>query len=135
MIEYVENACVIDDDPISVFGLKKTIKETKFCKEIIVYENGYEAINGLKDLLNTNSNIPPIIFLDLNMPIMDGWDFLEDFIKIPEENRKNVRIYIISSSVDPRDLIKAKSYSAVNNFFVKPVTTNDLQKVIDEISQ
>ncbi|AIZ43654.1 response regulator [Cellulophaga baltica] len=135
MIEYVENACVIDDDPISVFGLKKTIRETKFCKEIIVYENGFEAINGLKDLLNTNGNIPPIIFLDLNMPIMDGWDFLEDFIKIPEENRNNVRIYIVSSSVDPRDLIKAKSYSEVNNFFVKPVTTNDLQKVIDEISQ
>jgi CheY-like chemotaxis protein len=135
MIEYIENACVIDDDPISVFGLRKTIRETGFCKEIIVFQNGYEAINGLKELLNTNNNIPPIIFLDLNMPIMDGWDFLDDFEKIPEKDRKDVKIFIISSSVDPRDLLKAKSYSEVNNFFVKPITTNDLQKVVHEISQ
>ncbi|WP_158974716.1 response regulator [Cellulophaga sp. L1A9] len=135
MIEYVENACVIDDDPISVFGLRKTFRETNFCKEITVYQNGFEAIHGLKELLEAKKSLPPVIFLDLNMPIMDGWDFLEDFIKIPEYNRQNVRIYIISSSVDPRDLLKAKSYTTVNNFFVKPITTNDLEKVIHEISQ
>ncbi|MBO0590914.1 response regulator [Cellulophaga sp. E16_2] len=135
MIEYVENACVIDDDPISVFGLKKVLRKTNLCKDIIVYQNGFEAITSLKELLEIKKNLPPIIFLDLNMPIMDGWDFLEDFIKIPETDRENVKIYIISSSVDPRDLLKAKSYSEVNNFFVKPITTTDIQKVIDEISQ
>ena len=65
---------------------------------------------------------------------MNGWDFLEDFVKIPNVNRDYVHIYIISSSVDSRDIIKAKEISAVSNYFIKPVTKLDLHKVIAELS-
>tara|TARA_R110000796_G_scaffold250788_2_gene380553 strand:- start:47758 stop:48159 length:402 start_codon:yes stop_codon:yes gene_type:complete len=130
----VDQTCVIDDDPICVFGIKKTMKELDFCNEIIVYKNGLEAINGLKNLLIEGKKLPSIIFLDLNMPIMDGWEFLEDFIKIPNHNRDYVTIYIISSSVDPRDLLKAKTYSAVSNYFIKPITPKDLGEIISIIS-
>lgn len=130
----LDEICVIDDDPICVFGIKKTMKELDFCNEIIVYKNGLEAINGLKNLLIEGKKLPSIIFLDLNMPIMDGWEFLEDFIKIPNHNRDYVTIYIISSSVDPRDLLKAKTYSAVSNYFIKPITPKDLGEIISIIS-
>ncbi|MBU2995680.1 response regulator [Cellulophaga baltica] len=128
----IERACVIDDDPICVFGIKKILKKVGFCNEIIVFKNGFEAINGLKDLLKQNKPLPQIIFLDLNMPIMDGWDFLEDFIKIPNANRTYVAIYIISSSLDPRDLEKVKEYSSVTNYLIKPITSEKIDTVIGE---
>ena len=133
-MSFVDNTCVIDDDPICVFGLKRTLKEVDFSKNIIAYTNGLEAINGFKTLLNQGEKLPSIVFLDINMPIMDGWDFLEDFVKILNVNRDYVHIYIISSSVDSRDIIKAKEISAVSNYFIKPVTKLDLHKVIAELS-
>jgi len=130
-----DNLCVIDDDPICVFGIKKTFKELAIPNHIVVYKNGLEAINGLKNLLWKGEKLPSLIFLDLNMPIMDGWDFLEEFTKIPNENRANVKIYVISSSIDPRDLLKAKAYSAVKNYFIKPITSNKIVKIISDTSE
>tara|TARA_R110000868_G_scaffold124959_3_gene330066 strand:+ start:32976 stop:33380 length:405 start_codon:yes stop_codon:yes gene_type:complete len=131
----VSNTCIIDDDPICIFGLKRTMKELDFSNEIIVYKNGLEAINGLKNILAEGQKLPATIFLDLNMPIMDGWDFLNDFEKIQNHDRDNVNIYIISSSVDSRDLQKAKRYSAVSDYFIKPFTTKDLNKIISNLPE
>lgn len=133
-MSFIDNTCVIDDDPICVFGLKRTLKEVDFSKNITVYNNGLEAITGFQTLLQQGEKLPSVVFLDLNMPIMDGWDFLEDFIKIPNVNRENVSVYIISSSVDPRDLLRAKEISAVNNYFIKPITHIALNKVIEDLS-
>tara|TARA_R110002126_G_scaffold221402_1_gene366627 strand:+ start:204 stop:602 length:399 start_codon:yes stop_codon:yes gene_type:complete len=126
----VDHICVIDDDPICVFGIKKTMKELGFCNKIIVYKNGLEAINGLKKLLNEAKKLPSIIFVDLNMPIMDGWEFLDVFTKIPNHNIDYISIYIISSSIDPRDMLKAKTYSAVSNYFIKPINPKALIEII-----
>tara|TARA_R110002051_G_scaffold325871_1_gene432735 strand:- start:28593 stop:29000 length:408 start_codon:yes stop_codon:yes gene_type:complete len=128
-----KSICIIDDDPICVFGIRKMIDQVNFFNEIAVYANGLEAIQDFKKKLVENLPLPSTILLDLNMPIMDGWDFLEDFKKIPFEDRKNVRIHIVSSSVDSRDLTKANSYKEVNNFFTKPITKENIDRVIDEI--
>ena len=112
----IESACVIDDDPICVFGLRRMLKEVNFSDNISVYNNGLDAINGFKSLIADGEKLPSVIFLDLNMPIMDGWDFLADFVKLPSENRDNVCIYIVSSSLDPKDLSKAKEINAVSNY-------------------
>lgn len=133
-MKFIDNTCVIDDDPICVFGLKRTLKEVKNFENITVYTNGLEAINSFKMLLEQGKKLPSVIFLDLNMPIMDGWDFLDDFVKIPYANREHVRIYIISSSVDPRDLIRAKEIGVVSNYFIKPITPLALHKVIEDFS-
>ena len=65
------------------------------------------------------------------MPIMDGWEFLEELSKIPSNKLKKTTIYIISSSVDPRDLEKVKNYKAVNNYILKPITPTDLETVLN----
>lgn len=130
----IVDTCVIDDDPICVFGLKRTMKEVDFCENITVYTNGLDAINGFKELLTEGKKLPSIVFLDLNMPIMDGWEFLEDFLKIPNHNRESVNIYIISSSVDPRDVQRAKEISAVTNYYIKPITPNGLNEILEELS-
>ncbi|NNG09794.1 MAG: response regulator [Arenibacter sp.] len=127
-----KNSCIIDDDPISVFGIKRSMKETNFSDDVVVYTNGQDALDGLTKMINEGKKLPSIIFLDLNMPIMDGWEFLDDFIKIPNSNTDNVIIFIVSSSMDPRDMIKAKNYKMVNNYILKPILRKDLEKLMTE---
>jgi len=128
----INRVCIIDDDPIFVYGTKRLMKEVNFSDTVIVYENGQDGIDGLKEMTNNGENLPSIIFLDLNMPVMNGWEFLEDFAKIPNHKRENVTIDIISSSVDPRDLERIKSYNVVNNYILKPLTPEDLQNVLNK---
>ncbi|WP_281541552.1 response regulator [Maribacter aestuarii] len=127
----IESCCIIDDDPIFIYGTKRLMKEIDFCDSIMVYNNGQDALDGLLELSESGQKIPPYIFLDLNMPIMDGWEFLEQFSKIPSNKIKKTTIFIISSSVDPRDLEKVKNYKAVNNYILKPITPTDLETVLN----
>ncbi|MBU0941360.1 MAG: response regulator transcription factor [Bacteroidetes bacterium] len=121
--------CIIDDDPIFVFGTKKIMEMTNFCESIVVYENGKEAYESLKAIILANEPQPDIILLDLNMPVWDGWQFLDEFIQIP--NKKTITIYIITSSVDPADVQKAKKYDAISSYIVKPITTAELKKILN----
>jgi len=121
-------ACIIDDDPIFVFGTKRIMQLSNFCDTIIVYENGKDAHDSLKAIIVAKEPQPDIILLDLNMPIWDGWQFLDEFIKIPNDH--SITIYIITSSVDPADVEKAKKYDAVSNYIVKPITTAELKNIL-----
>lgn len=129
----IDTTCIIDDDPIFVYGTKRVMKEVDFTEKIVVYNNGQDAIDGLTETVNNGDNIPPVVFLDLNMPIMNGWEFLEEFNKLPEEAISGVTIYIVSSSIDPRDLEKVKQFNVVNNYIVKPVTPKDLEAIMQTI--
>ena len=129
----IESSCIIDDDPIAIYGIKKSMKEIDFCDTVLIYKNGQDAIDGLNSMVEDGIKLPSIILLDLNMPIMDGWEFLDDFLKIPNCNTKQVTIYIISSSIDPRDIIKAKDYSLVSNYILKPIKSVDLVKLLSDI--
>ena len=123
-------SCIIDDDPIFLYGTKKIMKEVDFCEDVLVFRNGQEAINGLKEMLIKGLELPSLIFLDLNMPVMDGWDFLEDFMTIPNHNRAHVYVYVISSSIDANDFIRARNFEVVNNYILKPITPDDLVSVL-----
>ena len=126
----IKSTCIIDDDPIFIYGTKRIMNEVNFSENIIVFNNGQDAIDGLNEMTNRNEDLPSVIFLDLNMPIMNGWEFLEDFVKIPNHNREKVTVYIISSSVDPRDLERIKNYKVVNNYILKPLSPEDLESVL-----
>lgn len=92
---------VIDDDPITVFGIKKMLNALDVSDIIKTYANGKEAIDDIKDMLEKKVEVPEVIFLDINMPIMDGWEFLEEFISLPLQTK--IRINILTSSIDPVD--------------------------------
>jgi CheY-like chemotaxis protein len=125
----IDIACIIDDDPIFVYGAQALMQLTNFCNSMMVYNNGEEALNNLKVLLSSGEKLPDVILLDLNMPIMDGWEFLEEFTKIKTE--KEITIFIVTSSIDPNDVEKAKTYSEVSNYIVKPVTTESLEHILE----
>lgn len=124
-----EIACIIDDDPILIFGTKRIMQLANFCEEILVFHNGKEAYDKLKAIIQAGKKLPDIILLDLNMPIWDGWQFLDEFtqMSIPQ----NVTIYIVTSSIDPEDLKKAKTYEIVSNYLVKPIRIDDLKKIME----
>lgn len=130
----IEKACIIDDDPIFIYGTKRLMAEVDFCETVLVFQNGQDAIDGLKEITASGEKLPSFIFLDLNMPIMNGWEFLEDFVKIPNHNRDKVTIHIISSSINPRDLERIKDYKVVNNYILKPISPEDLRRVLKNAS-
>lgn len=130
----VANVCIIDDDHIFIYGAKRLMRELNFCEHLSVYSNGQEALEELTLITNSGDPLPTVIFLDLNMPIMNGWEFLEDFIKLPKPKDFKTAIYVISSSVDPRDLERIKTYPLVKNYILKPMTSADLVTVLSEVA-
>jgi CheY-like chemotaxis protein len=123
----------VDDDPITLMLCKKVILKSEFSNQIEIAKNGKEALNYFDSLINEKvekNAFPELIFLDLNMPVMDGWEFLEEFNKNKYKNLFNkTKIIILSSTVDPKDINKSKNYSIVINFIAKPITKEILQNI------
>ena len=126
----IELLALVDDDDTFVFITKRIIEKTDYVKEIKVFSNGLEALNYLKENLNSEYNLPDVIFLDLSMPIMDGWQFLDEFSHLESERTQKIIIYICSSSISPHDLLKAKKMSAVSDFIIKPVTKDKFSELV-----
>ena len=119
--------CIIDDDPIYTFAVQKLLKMNNFSSHQIVFKNGKEALEGLTTLQNKNNQLPDVILLDINMPIMDGWEFLDAY-KTKCFN-KNIPIFITSSSVDNLDIRKATTNTLVNGYISKPLNNQSLQEI------
>ena len=131
-MKQIDITCIIDDDPIFVFGAKRIMQAADFSKSFIIFNNGKEAIDGLKHILTEGQKIPEVILLDINMPVMDGWQFLDEFSKI--ERAKDVTIFIVSSSIDPSDLEKARSYNIVNDYVLKPISIEKVKTISEKLT-
>lgn len=125
------NICLIDDDKIYQFTAKKIIESTNLTKAVLSFYNGEEAIEFLKSNLQNADSIPDIIFLDINMPIKDGWEFLEEFKSILNDVKKRIVIYMVSSSVDDYDIKKSKEYSFVTDYIIKPINRERFEQLIE----
>ncbi len=128
----------VDDDPIALLLSKLVITKAQFAQQIITAANGYEAIKYLdnpENLIANKQNIeqPLLVMLDLNMPVMDGWEFLDEFTKKHTENYKNVKIILLSSSIDPNDIQKAKEYPIVLEFYPKPLSKEIIEDIKNRI--
>lgn len=126
--EKINYLCLIDDDPIHVFITKKQIELLGIVEQVIVFNNGKDAFDYMQSLIDKKEKLPEIIFLDLNMPLWDGWRFLDEFTKIIEQQTTN--IYILSSSNNKADLEKAQKYSLINNYLVKPIKQSQLMTIL-----
>ena len=124
---------IIDDNKIFVFLTSKLIENTNLVNEISCFENGLDAINFIKENATKEENLPEIILLDLSMPIMDGWQFLDLYVKAAPSLAKKITLYIVSSSISPDDVNRAKSIDEVSDYIVKPITQEKLTKIISEV--
>ena len=125
----------VDDDPITLMLCKMVIKKSEFSKEIITAQNGEDALHYFDELKLNNlgteiKSYPQMIFLDLNMPVMGGWEFLDHFSKseyYPTFNKS--KIIVLSSTIDPQDIEKSKTYPMVMDFLSKPITKEMLENL------
>jgi two-component system chemotaxis response regulator CheY len=113
---------VVDDDPVYQFTASRTLKASHLAEQILQFPNGKEALDFLNNNAANPLALPDFVFLDINMPIADGWKFLDGFTKLKDEFAKEMRIYVVSSSIDPRDLNRARSNPEVSGYVEKPVT-------------
>lgn len=115
---------MIDDDEIGLFIFHTIAKRIPFLKAEL-YQSALDVI----DLMRADRFRPHVILLDINMPIMDGWEFLDEFEKwnIP------IPVYIVSSSGNSMDLQKSKQYNSVKGFYCKPISGTDIQAIVDTI--
>jgi CheY-like chemotaxis protein len=122
---------VVDDDKIYHFILKTFFKKNQINLNPVFFENGLEAVESLKQRLLTAEGVPDIILLDLNMPIMDGWQFLEEFKLLKKNHGFDIPVYVITSSNDNSDLEKAATYqSEISKYLLKPINESLLTALV-----
>ena len=119
----LKKIALVDDDKLFVFLTKKNIEKTEKAEDVKVFENGLKALNFFKENKNKKDVLPDVIFLDLSMPVLDGWQFLEEYTKISDEIAKQITIYVCSSSISHDDIIRAKAISEVSDYIIKPLST------------
>lgn len=123
-------AYVIDDDKIVHFVIRKLLANLKMDINLSFFYNGLEAIEKISNDINAGSDLPDLILLDINMPIMDGWQFLDEFRKFNKGSSSKTHVYIISSSDSNSDINKAKEYQdQIKEYILKPITKADLKKI------
>ncbi|MFX0556085.1 response regulator [Maribacter sp. CXY002] len=122
---------LIDDSEIDNFINKAVLSKSDFISEIFVRSSGKEALEFLKELVDIPDSFPDFIFLDIRMPIMDGFQFMEEYSKLPLEVKNRCKVYILSSSIDPLDIERAKNCVDVENHLTKPLAHHSINVLIN----
>lgn len=125
----------IDDDIITNFLSAKLIEKENFANKVISFVRAEEALTTLQEICSTSpNNFPDIIFLDINMPGMDGWAFLEEYQKLPEKLTAGCRLFILSAAQDKNDANQARNHEEVEEFLSKPLSPEMLAFIHESAS-
>lgn len=125
---YCKTVWLIDDEEMSHYISKKIIQGNEFSSEIRSFTTASEALAALEPCIETGI-LPDFIFLDLNLPVSNGWDFLNNFRQLPVEVRQKSTLYILSSSIHEEDIVKSKLYEEVRDFISKPLRKQHLEVI------
>ncbi len=128
----MKNVLLVDDDVVFTFLNKKIIASLDFINAIDTAQNGLQAIEHLEASIRDSRPLPDIILLDLSMPIMDGFGFLQAFNDMDLPERKKVKIIIVTSSIHPEDMQRARDFG-VNSYLTKPLKEEGLLAEIARI--
>jgi len=123
---------LIDDDEPTNFMSKIIIQKADENSIPSVMQNPKSALNILKNESINIEEIPDLIFLDINMPSMNGWDFLDEYKDLEIHKRKNILLYMLTTSMNDDDDVKSKEYSCVNGFMVKPLTVKSYSQIVNK---
>lgn len=122
---------VIDDDDVFQLIIRKQIEMNNFNYEILTFPNGEEAISYLTQNIDNSDHLPHIIMLDVNMPIKDGWEFLEEYKLLKDGVRREINLYMVTSSVIQSDIDKASRDKNILAFISKPISNQRLEEMLE----
>jgi CheY-like chemotaxis protein len=125
-----QKAMVIDDNPIDLYIAEMVMATTGFAENVICMNSAREALAYLKPLYETPDELPGLIFLDINMPEMTGFDFLNEYQHLPENIRKKCIIMMLTTSLDDDDRTQAESNQFVRRFLNKPLDRDKLAQLM-----
>jgi CheY-like chemotaxis protein len=128
---------VIDDDDINNFLCEKVIKSSNVSEKMRSYLNGRVAMDDIKEAIagNRPEDIPSVVFLDINMPVMNGWEFLNELEPLVKKHGLHTRVAILSSSVFQKDKERADKYQVVVDYISKPLSIATVKDFFKRLSQ
>ena len=124
---------VVDDDFVFREVAEVLIKSSGLTDQISHFENGLQVYQELVHLAETPTDLPELVLLDINMPVMNGWELLEELKEGPTAIKTGVQIHILTSSIAPEDLNLSKQYDFIKGYITKPLTNADLEKLSKEL--
>lgn len=124
---------LVDDDFIFREAAEVLITSSGLTDEVCHFENGLEVYDALLELGDTPDKLPEIMLLDINMPVMNGWELLEELKQVKSIIRDSVQIHVLTSSIAPEDLNLSKQYGFIDGYITKPLTRADLEKLAQSL--
>ncbi|WP_345331854.1 response regulator [Mucilaginibacter defluvii] len=123
---------MIDDNPMEHFIALKLLKNTGLFENTKHVTNGLETLKFIEQNLTNTDELPDVILLDINMPDINAWGFLDRYKQLHQNISKPIDIYIVSSSIDADDMLKSKTYPFVKSYLVKPLSADILVKIYND---
>lgn len=124
-----ENVMIIDDNIIDLYIASRMITKNIFGNNVLAYTKAQEALDYLHDNQNNEEALPQIIFVDIYMPIMSGFEFLTSYNDLPQKVKNYCQVYVLSSTIDDYDIVRASTDVNIISFQVKPITKDFLDKI------
>lgn len=124
-----ENVMIIDDNAIDLYVCSRMITKNNFGKNVLKYSVATEALKYLQDNQNNFHELPQVIFVDIYMPMMSGFEFMEQYDKLSSALKTHCKVYIISSTIDNEDIVRSRNDRNVVSFQVKPITKEFLYRI------
>ena len=126
----LESVMLIDDNKHDNFFHETAINDTGLAKEVVKYQSAQKALSYLSEAAANEASIPPLILLDINMPGMNGWEFLEEYQKLPHVAQQRTVIIMLTTSNNPNDCERAKSEPTLKGFLNKALTEEMFSEIV-----
>ncbi|HEY8954527.1 response regulator [Chitinophaga sp.] len=121
-MKLINTIFIVDDDPIHQQIAKIMIERQAISSHIRVFSDAQDVLDFLRENAGDVQALPDLILLDLNMPVMDGWEFLEEYAEFQDQLPKQIRIFVLTSSIDEKDKERVNAYSFVTGYLTKPLS-------------